>query len=254
MALPKPLPKMTPEDLARFWALVDRRGPDECWSWMGNRWAKGYGRFKLHGRELKAHRVALFLTTGSDPGQRIVRHTCDWPPCCNPKHVLPGTPRENSADMVHRGRQNTPSGARHGSRTRPESRTRGERSGLAKVTTEQVLAMRAAYAAGSVTQGELGEQYGITRKAVSMIVRGKNWAHLPAAAGTRTIARSNQARSSRQNGGVKLTEAAVLAIRRRLAANEATRAQLAREYGVSWTAINLVATGQKWRHVPTPPG
>src|SRR5574337_584477 len=27
----------------KFWALVDKRGPDECWPWLGNRTSGGYG-------------------------------------------------------------------------------------------------------------------------------------------------------------------------------------------------------------------
>lgn len=69
-----------------------------------------------------------------------------------------GTPAENYADSV-----------RHG--TAPT----GERHGRARLTRSQVDAIRAEYAAGGVSQRELGIRYGVTRSAIRDIVRGRRW-------------------------------------------------------------------------------
>lgn len=93
----------------RFWAKVDKRGPNECWPWTGNRKAAsvgdGYGRFWIGQQRVYAHRMSFALTQGEMPTSDVViRHTCDNPPCVNPRHLLAGTPRDNVRDMVERGR------------------------------------------------------------------------------------------------------------------------------------------------------
>ena len=95
----------------QFWALVDQRGPDECWPWTGALDAKGYGRLKktmpdgsiMYG----AHSSAVFYTTGirtTKKNDTSVLHSCDQPSCCNPSHLRVGTHHENMLDMKNKGR------------------------------------------------------------------------------------------------------------------------------------------------------
>jgi hypothetical protein len=118
---PKPIPHLSTEEIARFWSKVDKRGPDECWPWIGNCFKSGYGRYSRKGdsqNAFKASRIAYFLCTGDDPGDLIVRHSCDNPPCCNGhKHLLKGTNADNSRDMAGRGR--AASGDKNGLRLHP---------------------------------------------------------------------------------------------------------------------------------------
>lgn len=93
---------------ARFWAKVDKRGPNECWPWLAVTDGRNRGSFTWNGRPTKAPRIAWFLTHGEMP-QGETCHSCDNPICVNPAHLWVGTKADNMRDMVVKGRH-----ARHG--------------------------------------------------------------------------------------------------------------------------------------------
>lgn len=154
----------------RFWAKVDRRGPDECWPWTAAKKPDGYGSFRPAGRQgglALAHRIAWELTQGPIPPGKQVLHECDQPPCCNPAHLFLGDNVANVKDKVAKGRQ-----------ARGEAcAIRGSRHGSAKLTEDDVRAIRAAVAAGEL-QRVVGSRYGITPHNVSRIVSGLAWSHV----------------------------------------------------------------------------
>jgi len=87
-----------------FAARVDRRGPDECWPWMGKKQNRGYG-VCCSGREL-AHRFAYILAHGAIPAGLEIDHTCHnysgcpggqcaHRLCCNPAHLEAVEPLTN---------------------------------------------------------------------------------------------------------------------------------------------------------------
>jgi hypothetical protein len=96
--------------MERVWEKVERRGLHDCWLWTGQTNSKGYGVISIYvGREngrdkKKVYRVHRLIA--GTPDDQITRHTCDTPACCNPAHLLIGSPLENMVDMVQRGRQN----------------------------------------------------------------------------------------------------------------------------------------------------
>ena len=59
-----------------------------------------------------------------------------------------------------------------------EKLTLGENSNLAKLTTEQVLAIRAEYAAGNTDRRKLGTKYGIGPMGIYHIVKRHTWKHI----------------------------------------------------------------------------
>ncbi len=98
----KPMPIMAEKYITRFHLQVQSGATSECWPWTGCQFKGGYGRFDVMvGRKqssFKAHRIAYFLATGDDPGDLLVLHSCDNPPCCNPGHLSKGDALENSLD------------------------------------------------------------------------------------------------------------------------------------------------------------
>lgn len=103
------IPEISIADLRRFIAKIEMRGPGECWPWKGGTGYRGYGRIKIRGHMYLPHRIAYAISEGAfDIGGfghgKVIMHSCDNPACCNPAHLKIGTMRENSLDMVAKGR------------------------------------------------------------------------------------------------------------------------------------------------------
>lgn len=88
----------------KFWSLVVTGDNDDCWIWQGKRNVKGYGIIQIDGVR-QAHRHAWSLNAGEPaPADKLVLHSCDNPPCCNPRHLRLGTRHDNMQDAVKRRR------------------------------------------------------------------------------------------------------------------------------------------------------
>jgi hypothetical protein len=145
----------------RIWRRVDYGGRG-CWPWTGAKDQDGYGSFQFAGQHCRATREIWRLIHGVYP--TLAGHHCDSPSCRRPSHLYDATPQSNMDDMHRRGR------------ARPVwSGVYGERSGAAKLTEDQVRAIRRRYAAGDVTQTALAREYGIRQATVSAIVLNRVW-------------------------------------------------------------------------------
>ena len=83
--------------------------PNGCHLWTGAKTGGGYGRIaRVVGgrtRTYLAHRLAWEEDRGEAiPAGLLVLHTCDVPACVNPEHLYVGTHKQNTQDLVARGR------------------------------------------------------------------------------------------------------------------------------------------------------
>lgn len=158
------------------WTRIDTSGgPDACWPWTHRVDDQGYGIFKAEGKQWRAARWMLTQKLGREmPDDEVTRHTCDNPICCNPAHLIPGMPVDNTRDMITRGRHIH--GDKHWTRKHPE-RLRGEANPAAVLDAERVLEIRRRYAAGEL-QVPLAAEYGVKQVTISAIVRRKTWTNL----------------------------------------------------------------------------
>ncbi len=87
----------------RFLKNVSVKGPNDCWEWKPYK-----GRYPSYycskiKRNINAHRYVCELYHG-DMTNKVARHTCDNTKCVNPKHIVPGSQRDNVMDAIERGR------------------------------------------------------------------------------------------------------------------------------------------------------
>lgn len=162
--------------LERFWAKVDKRGPDECWPWTGGVSDFGYGAFTINGKLIGAHRFALQLHIGRAllPDE-LACHGCDNPPCCNAQHLFVGTHGDNTRDAAAKGR--LAAGDDHFRRLRPDLVHRGEQHANSKLTTAVVAAIFAAKAAGT-KQIEIARSLNIAPSTVCGVLKRRSWRHV----------------------------------------------------------------------------
>lgn len=78
----------------RFWAKVNKT--DTCWLWTAYKSNGGYGRIKVDGQMVPAHRVAYKLLVGPIPEGMELDHLCRVRHCVNPAHLEPVTHGENT--------------------------------------------------------------------------------------------------------------------------------------------------------------
>ena len=92
----------------RFFSKIEKT-PSGCWNWIAGKNKEGYGWFSYPtgaDKSIGAHVASYRYFYGEVPKGKQVNHHCDNTSCVNPIHIYAGTPKENTNDMVRRGRWN----------------------------------------------------------------------------------------------------------------------------------------------------
>lgn len=142
--------------MERLVTRIEVRGDDECWPCGAAHTQMGHASFHMVGYgTVYAHQLTYILEYGPIPEGMIVRHTCDNPPCCNPKHLVLGSLSDNQRDAVERGRH-----ARAG--------------GKPKLTPDLVRALRQRHADGERID-HMARELGLDRRTVGKAIDGSHW-------------------------------------------------------------------------------
>jgi HNH endonuclease len=155
---------------ARFLRNINKNGPvsrftnTPCWLWTGSGNKGNYGRVLISKsnpiRFVSAHRYSWTYYYGEIPHGSHVLHKCDNRRCVNPEHLKLGTAAQNSKDIVEHGNS-----------------LRGELNPRTKLTTNDVLEIRAKYSRGETLRA-IAAQYSISLTNAHSITTRRSWAHL----------------------------------------------------------------------------
>lgn len=146
--------------LRRFWAKVDKHGPNGCWEWTAH-FSGGYGRLtaKVDGKwkHQNANRLSWLIHYSDIPEGLFVCHKCDNQKCVNPEHLFLGTPQDNMTDKMNKGRGYV--GDQHWNRK------------LCAADIEGILTLRDQ----GLTHQAIADRFSVSRSNVSYILKRKTW-------------------------------------------------------------------------------
>jgi len=146
---------------ATFLSAVVANPPNQCVSWPYGKYPDGYGRIRINGMDIGAHRAALLAYAGPPPnGKPYAAHRpniCHNRSCVNPKHLRWASPKENTFDMLKDG-----------------TRIMGEKHSAAILTDRDVRLIRK----DNRKQSVIADEYGVNYTTISNIKTRTTWGHI----------------------------------------------------------------------------
>jgi NUMOD4 motif/HNH endonuclease len=184
------------------------------------------------------YRIVTLSRYGEHTDRRVARMVLEaFVSPCPPGHEAchgPGGKLDDRLDNLSWGTRSKNQGA---DRLRDGTSNRGARCGAAKLTAEIVISCRQRFAAGE-TQVNLATEFNVDQSVISDAVRGVSWKDLDEPPVLLPL-------NSRQS---KMTKEIVWECRRRHGAGETITA-LAREFGISRSAVSMAVSGKRWRGI-----
>ena len=166
----------------KLWPRTIPEPNSGCLLWEGSLSSSGYGEVWEDGRgKHLAHRLSYTAARGEIPAGLFVLHKCDVRACVNPDHLFLGTIKDNSDDMIRKGRHPVccnPERRRGwhvagGKATGAKNLYKNGISPKAKLTPAQAAAIRIDRRKARIIAGE----YGISINSVHDIRQGRAWRH-----------------------------------------------------------------------------
>lgn len=133
----------------------------ECIDWPYKLMKNGYACLSINNQLIYAHRYVCELANGPKPFESaVIAHKCGRSQCVNPHHLRWCSQLENILDKWDHG-----------------TMVYGSKCSYAKLSDSDVAKIRETYAAGGVSQRELGLMFGVVQQQICRILQRKRWAH-----------------------------------------------------------------------------
>lgn len=98
-------PNASPQEILKERIKAKTKWVGDCLEWTATI-SNGYGTFVYNKKCINASRAAWIAEHGEIAKGLCVLHKCDNRKCCNTKHLFLGTHKQNTADMIKKGRDN----------------------------------------------------------------------------------------------------------------------------------------------------
>lgn len=131
---------------------VNENGCFECTSHAFNRY--GYPEVSRNGQKRMMSRLVYTEMFGEIPKGMVVRHKCDNPACINPEHLTIGTKKDNTMDMVMRGRTRS------------------------LFNEDQVREIKRLFAETDLSNPQIAKMFSVHRSLIYGMRIGKTWKHI----------------------------------------------------------------------------
>jgi HNH endonuclease len=129
-----------------------------CWIVTSHKpYKDGRVRLRDNGKLTYAHIVVYKRVHGDIPDNKVVRHKCDNPQCCNPDHLELGTQADNVQDRYERNRS-----------------AKGSVNGNSRLTEDGVREIRKS----TLSITELAKTYNVSYTTMRCIKKNITWTHV----------------------------------------------------------------------------